>query len=367
MPSRRPHRLLLSAAILLAFAFAAELLVRVRAYVKYGAHLEVYDLFERHPEAGVLMAIPNLSTEFARKYRIDIDSNGFRNPETQEPKAANTIRFAFLGGSTTFCGQASSNEATWPHRLVERVADAYPEGSFDYLNAGVTGYSVGDSRKSLHWRLRPRNPDVIVIYHAAKDLADDSRVPALAQGLVEETGEPSFLERHSLLWMLVKKNLRYRARQQQGRNDSKKLSVDMDQLSEGFAQRLTELVHQAQEIADLVVLPAFSIMVRNGQSEQEQLDALAQAFTFTPYLTPEGVIQGYQSYNRRIRQVAEETGALYVGEEHSVPGTAEYFHDSVHFTERGYEAMANRVADVLCTAPRFADLVTSRRVARQRQ
>jgi len=341
---------------------AAEGLVRYRAHLKYGDYLDIYDIYEPHPEVDLLVPRPNLSIRFANRSQIDIDSRGFRNPEVEHPKPPATVRLAFLGGSTTFCGQASSNEATWPHRLTTLLRERLPDLAFDYLNAGVTGNGVAQSILSLEHRLAPLEPDVIVVYHAAKDLAADTWDLALERGLVEQPAE-SRLEEWSLLWMLIRKNQWAFASDRAGRSDERKLEVDPRALSRGFRSRLETLVRDAQAVADVVVLVTFATKVRADQPLEVQLENLRQAFTFTPYLTPASVLEHYAEYNRVIEEVARETGAVLVADADAIPGDAEHFSDSVHFTERGYEAMARRVLEPLLSAPDFRALIERARAA----
>ncbi|MEM7307456.1 MAG: SGNH/GDSL hydrolase family protein [Planctomycetota bacterium] len=334
--------------------------MRVRARFLYGSARDVYSVYERDEETGLLVPIAGLHTELARRARVEISSQGFRGPEVPVPKPPSRLRLAFLGGSTTFCARASSNERTWPHLATERLAASFPGVELDYLNAGVTGSSVDDSRRAIPLRLAGMEPDVVVIYHAAKDLADDTRALAVAGGLFEEPGEPGWLERRSLLWQLMKMNLGYLSAQRAGRGDGPKLDADPASYSGGFRARLTELVRAARSEASLVVLVTFAIRTRAEQPPEVQLENLAHAFTFTPYLAPDAILAGYAEYNRVIVEVARETGAALIEGHATIPGTAEYFSDSVHFTEAGYAAMAERVAEALAAADPFRELVAAR-------
>lgn len=334
----------------------AEALVRVRAHWKYGRYLDIYDIYETHPEADILVPKAGLSVFMAKKAQIDIDSRGFRNPEFEVPKPGGTVRLAFLGGSTSFCGEATSNETTWPNLLVNSLGEDHGEVDFDYLNAGVTGYAVADSILSLEHRVAAMDPDVVVIYHAAKDFADDTRALAIEAGIMEERHH-SWLEDVSLLYMLIQKNRWYLASQEAGRTEGNKLEYDPVGVSAGFRERLTKLVRDAQEHAEVVALCTFAIKTRRDQDEATQLENLSQSFTFTPYLSPEGILDGFEAYNQVVREVAAETGAVLVGDEDGIPGTSEYFSDSVHFTEAGYAANAVRAQAALEESEAFQALL----------
>jgi hypothetical protein len=65
------------------------------------------------------------------------------------PKPAGTVRIAFLGGSTTFCAEGSSNQATWPHLVWQALQTAHPNVRFDYLNASAPGYATAALLRNL--------------------------------------------------------------------------------------------------------------------------------------------------------------------------------------------------------------------------
>lgn len=354
MSERKKVRILVWAGVagVVALPLLAEGVVRARAYLKYGTVSDIYEIFEPHPDTDLLRPRAGLSVTIGGTSTIDISSQGFRSPEVPDPKPEGTVRLAFLGGSTTFCAQATANDRTWPHLVLERLATARTDVRFEHLNAGVTGYSVEDSTRAIEFRLAPFAPDVIVITHAAKDLAADARSLALPLGLIDEP-EESWLERTSLFWMLVKKNIWYRQSLERGRSDVGKLDYDPRAVSAGFRERLVALVNRANAYADVVVLLTFPILLRPDQLADEQLDHAAQAFTFTPYLTPASILAGYEEYNRVVREVAAETGAVLVDDVDRIPGDREHFHDTVHLTELGYERQAERVTEALLAAPTF--------------
>ena len=87
----------------------------------------------------------------------------------------------------------------------------YPGVTFDFVNGGVPGYTVASSRQNLRHKVAPLEPDVIVVYHATNDLSAEVNALAAAAGLGRAHQQPGWLERHSLLWELVSKNLRVMA------------------------------------------------------------------------------------------------------------------------------------------------------------
>lgn len=318
--------------------------IRLRQTLKYGSTVALEETYQKDPVTGLRVPKPGLRTG-----TISINSLGFRGPEVSDPKPEDSVRIAFLGASTTYCAEASSNEATWPHLVAEGLDAAFPGVAVDYLNAGVPGYVVHRSRSNFKHRVRPLRPDVAVIYHATNDLSWETRLLARQQGLVDDPShrKPSWLARHSVLWNLAEKNFWVQVAQFRARDTERRLEVDPEALGAHFYTQLTALVRAAKWVAPVVVLPTFSTRIRPGQSPEEQLKAAESALYYVPFMTPEGLIRGFERYNAIIRRVAEEQGAILVEVARAIPGDGEHFNDSVHFTDAGSREMARILVEAL--------------------
>ena len=327
-------------------ALGAEGLVRLRQWAKYGTAAPLDSAFRMEARTG--LRVPD-GEKVARHVRIN--SLGFRSPELADPKPVGTIRVAFLGASTTYSAEVSSNEATWPHLVWQALKDARPRIRFDYLNAAVPGYTTEASLRNLLLRVKPLQPDVIVFYEATNDLAVDTLRLARGQGLVAGDAEAtSWPARYSMLWFLVEKNLTVRRRQAEATQGGK-LVFEPRALSRKFEQRLEALVSAGQASARAVVLVTFAPRLRRGASADEQREAAVTAAYYMPYMSIEGLLQGYDEYNRVIRDVAHRTGAVLVEAEGAIPGDRVHYADSVHLTDAGSRALAQVVAQ---RAPRLA-------------
>ena len=312
--------------------------VRVRQYLKYGTTARTFYELTKDPDTGLTIPRPGHVVG-----PIRVNSLGFRGPELERPKPAGRVRVAFLGGSTTFCAEASSEEMTWPQGVVSGLAERFPDVTFDAVNAGVAGYSTVQSLLNLRRRVSPLEPDVIVIYHATNDLTRDTRALAVDRGLVRSAAsdEESWLERHSLAWHLVRKNLTWHQRQNGGADGG--LEFEPAELAAGFRGRLEELVRASHEIAPVVVLVTFSHRARRAQTPAERLAACSSSLYYMPYMSVAGLLAGFEEYNRAIRETALETGALLVEGEETIPADGTHFQDSVHFRDPGLALQAERV------------------------
>jgi lysophospholipase L1-like esterase len=342
----------LTVATIGALVVGAEAFMRVRAAEKYGSTETVEDLYSIDPASGLRVPVPG--SHFGG--RLTINRLGFRGPELAVPKPPHSVRIAFLGASTTWCAEVSSDEKAWPSLVVDQLRLRFPRARLDFVNAGVPGYTVTTSLRNLDLRVAQLRPDIIVIYHATNDMSAELRALAKGQGIIRDlnVAERSWLARQSLLWDLAEKNLRLVLARQGLKEKAGRLEVDTARLGEQFRRDLLALVAASKAVADRVALATFSVQLRHGQSVAQQKRASASALYYMPFMTPEALIQAYARYNDIIREVATETGALLIEGEDEIPGDAAHFNDSVHFKDAGSERMAERVSNALASDRRVA-------------
>lgn len=340
---------------LLILVVVLETAVRVRQWVKYGTTATVQN-FSVDQQTGLRVPEPGSTTG-----RIRVNSLGFRSPEIEITKPKDTIRLAFLGGSTTWCAEVGGNDMTWPHLVWKELQQSFPEVKFDYLNAAFPGYAVGHSLMTLEHRVKRLAPDVIVIYHATNDLSYETRKLAEAQGIFSGKAEdPSWLGKWSLAWFLVEKNLELNERQRKASEGKARLSFQPSEISKEFTRQLGLLVDASRSVAPIVALATFSHQFRKEQSPEEQLQAMNTSIYYMPYMTRQGLFDGFAEYNRVIRETARTKKIILIGEENSIPGDEQHFNDSVHFKDAGSQSMAARVTEALKASQSFQHVLQAR-------
>ncbi len=357
MPAWRRGALLVATTLVvcLLLLLAAEAAVRIRSEIKYGGRFwGVDETYEIDPATGLRIPIPN-----SRFGPIRINSFGFRSPEIPKKKPPGLLRIAFLGGSTTFCGEVSSNAMTWPALVTKALHEHWPALDLDYINAGVPGYTIHALLPALEKRVAQFKPDIIVIYEATNDLSANGYQLAHQQGVAPRHQEANigWLGRHSLFAYLIEKNLEVRRLQREASNPAHKIKLDMPVLDAEFRQDYVNLVVASQKVAKVVATVTFSPRLRPGQSPKERREAAVTALYYMPYMTIADLLTGYAQYNQVIREVAKSYGTLLVGDEDAIPADAQHYADSVHFTDAGSIAMAHRVARVLIASPAVQALV----------
>jgi hypothetical protein len=211
----------------------AEAAVRIRDLVKHGNFCGIDETYEIDPATGLRIPVPN-----GHFGPIHINSFGFRGPAIAQKKSPGGLRIAFLGGSTTFCGEVSSDAMTWPALVQKALHERWPGLSIDYINAGVPGYTIRSLLPALEKRVAQFKPDIIVIYEAVNDLSANSYDLAHEQGVAPVSQEENigWLSRHSLLAYLVGKNIEVMRLQREAADSSSKIKLDMPRLSASFVK-----------------------------------------------------------------------------------------------------------------------------------
>ena len=337
-------KLALALAVTLLGLLLCEGLVRVRAMFLYGTPASAITevLLEHDHELNMPVPIKGKSL-VARRIRIDINSLGFRSDEIAREKPAGTIRIACLGGSTTFCAEASSNLATWPQRLGELLRERYPEQKIEVINAAIPGCSLAGSLENLRRRVLPLEPDIVIVYHAHNDMKLDTRELAIAQGLEADAehhrGLLSVLGRYSLLADLLQKNLSIVYAQDAG--PTAKLDGLPPDLCARFTGLLSELHDLLAEREVELVLSTFVAKIRPDQGREEQLANAGLSLFYMPWLSVDQLAQGLELYNRAILDFGRENGVPVLADT-SIPPDSKHYVDGIHFTDAGCERMAQR-------------------------
>lgn len=121
----------------------------------YGSAARLEDAYIDDLKLDLWVPVANFSSG-----RISVNSLGFRGPEIAMPKPAGTVRIAFLGASTTWSSEVSGNDFVWPHLVAASLSKTFPGTRFDYVNGGVSGYTIQLIQKNLQYRVAPLQPDV---------------------------------------------------------------------------------------------------------------------------------------------------------------------------------------------------------------
>ena len=169
-----------------------------------------------------------------------------------------------------------------------------------------------------------------------------------------------WVTRHSLLALLVRKNLDIMRQQRFASSNSSKVRLDTARLDAEFRKDYTNLVEASAKVAKVVVTATFAPRLRAEQSPEEQKEAAVTGLYYMPYMTIDDLVTAFAHYNQVISDVAKTHQTLLVGREETIPADAKHYADSVHFTDSGSVAMGHRVTDALISSAAVRALVESR-------
>jgi hypothetical protein len=92
-------------------------------------------------------------------------------PDLLLDKPTNTLRIAFIGGSSTAgTGVDLPDRETWPWKVAARLRKAYTNQNIEFINAAVGGYCSFESYGRLWSRVRFFSPDILVVYHGWNEM-----------------------------------------------------------------------------------------------------------------------------------------------------------------------------------------------------
>jgi len=362
------HRKILYLAVMVAVLLAiCEVGLRARQWMKYGSFAaSVRDpMLEYDAQADLLVPKPGYEVKGAQ-LDIKINSLGFRGDDFERRKPPHTVRIAALGASTTFCAEVSDNHKTWPHRLQEKLAAAYPGVRFEVINTAVGGYTAAENLRNLTHRVLPLEPDLAIYYEGNNEIAKDTQQLARDRGLIS-TGNPRSLARtisnYSLLFDLTYKNLTILAGRQHAAATARTIDrVPMD-LPNHFIGQIDEMRRALAASDTPLVLSTFIVKFRRSQPREAQIANADVEFFYMPWMSIDGMLDAIDTYNQAIVDYAARNGLPVVDDREAVPADAEHFSDAMHFVDKGAEAMADRFFRYLETSNELQRAITKARAA----
>jgi len=366
IPTHR--KIIYLAVIVLALLAVCEVGLRARQWMRYGSFAaSVRDpMLEYDPQADLLVPKPGYEVKGAR-IDIKINSLGFRGDDFERRKPPHTVRIAALGASTTFCAEVSDNHKTWPHRLQEKLVEAYPGVKFEVVNTAVGGYTAAENLRNLTYRVLPLEPDLAIYYEGNNEITKDTRQLALDRGLIA-SANPQALARtisnYSLLFDLTYKNLTILAGRHIAPTAGTIDSVPPD-LPSHFVGQLDEMRRMLASRDIPLVLSTFVVKFRRNQPRATQLANADVEFYYMPWMSIDGMLSAMDTYNLAIVDYAARSGLAVVDDRDAVPPDAEHFSDAMHFVDKGAEAMADRFFNYLRTSRELQRAIAKARAGQE--
>jgi hypothetical protein len=213
-----------------------------------------------------------------------------------------------LGPPTTFNSEVSSNRATWPARLQEKLWQAYPGRNIEVINASLGGYVSSANLKNLKHRVLPLDPDLVIYYEANNEIGADTGELAKRQGLSTGTRQPALItmiSRFSLLFDLAYKNLAIVIRSRA--SAAGKIDRVPPDLPVHFISMLDEMRATLAQRNTPFLLSTSIVKYRRSQSRATKIANADVAFYYMPWMSIDGMLDARTSTTRRFSTRSAKT------------------------------------------------------------
>ena len=336
-----------------------------------------------------------------------INEQGFRtNQPVTVTKFKDETRIFVLGGSMAFGQRSSSNQSTFTaqleKRLNEQVAtqktnptkfrpDVLPyfaddlskamalpprirDSRYRVVNAAVPGYASSNELSQLALQVLPYKPDFIVVLDGYADLLlpstqEGADIPGIESLLDNSFGHftttlserfknwigQSFLIKSVQYWVLRPQDSLKLVVPPAIESDgllSQKLSANDDELNRRVSryrnnlEQIVRLTSGAKVPIVLALQPEITSRSANPTPpEQKVLDQVGQVY-------PQRVKAGYSKLWQAIAQVKQQfpQGVTTLNLNEGTNFKGETFYDTIHLTEAGNTAIADRLYDTIATS-----------------
>jgi hypothetical protein len=322
-------------------------------------------------------AEPDAMLRNATGHEVRINQLGFRGPDWDWQPPAGTLRVLALGGSATFNFTAEGEANTWPGRLQQLLSEALPV-PVEVVNLGLPGFDTANSKVNYLFTGRALHPHVIVVYHTWNDMKafrviDDGTagVPRAFHAIggrgplwrrIARTSQigrrtHNMLGGHRRVRLMVENS--YTSLEKEGeRAHAPPGAVAMG----WFESNFRDLVRFALADGVLPVLATQATIAKPERLSDHEYRLLIAADVVG--MTKPVIAETWPRCNDIIRDVARETGAVFVDGYGEVPSDLVHLTDFVHLTDAGRDSLARVMARSMLSDEAFQEIVQRIRGAR---
>lgn len=285
---------------------------------------------------------------------VEINSLGFRSPETTAVKPPNRFRCVCVGGSVVYDTRVNL-ENSWPMQLENLLRQKYGD-RVEVVNAGLPGRTTADSLVNVALRVLPLDPDVVILLEGIND-QKPNRYPDFRPDYSHwYVPPPSSLRQlgdriidRSTLAAWTRSKLRPILNPSVRDNWAGRAVERHDTVAEeglrAYRRNLESIIGMCRMHGVKVVMGTV------GNSLDGNADWDPSAGTPNPLLyyheglTMAGLRQAFREYNRVNREVAASAGCPLVDLDSDLPVGKENYQDDVHYTAAGSAMVAKLFCD----------------------
>jgi lysophospholipase L1-like esterase len=359
---RNPKKTLVAVTlvVILGIVFASEKFLEFNNR-RHGIFLEAESRYVRlkeyRPGSRLLMTFPRnylpyTDNVFTKKYRFDIDKNGFIVPSKIYDRPDKVI--VFLGGSTTECMFVDPDHR-FPY-LVGKILGQETGEKINSYNGGMSGNNTLNAIDILINKVIPLHPQVVVYMENINDLSTllyegtywnrhTARSPLETLHrwkLVGKFLKEIFIPNLNNAYKNMKQNLFRHQEDEFAKARGKKLKVDQARLVHEFAMNLQTLVGicQAHEIVPVLMTQENRITDHPDPVVAAYItrDSRSSGISYIEFK------QLYDAFNDTIRQVGQQDHLLVIDLARQVPPDKKYLYDLVHLNDAGSQLAARLIA-----------------------
>jgi hypothetical protein len=296
--------------------------------------------------------LPYTDNVFTKKYRVDIDANGFIAPSRKYDHPDRVI--VFLGGSTTECMFVDADRR-FPY-LVGKILEEETGKKINSYNGGMSGLNSLHAIDLLINKVIPLHPQVVVFMENINDLStllyegtywnlNTARSPLETLNKVKLVGK--------LLKEILFPELNQAYKNLKGRLTAeppdefagargKQLTIDKARFVHEFAMNLQTLICicRGHEITPVLMTQANRIT--------DHPDPVVAAY-IGRYGADTGVSYSqlkelYDAFNDTISEVGRKNQVMVIDLAQEIPSDKKFLYDIVHFNDAGSEMAAKLIA-----------------------
>ncbi len=277
---------------------------------------------------------------------------GYRGAEVAVPKPSGVFRIVIVGDSTVY-GLGVRTDETLSAQLERVLRDEYGYERVEVVNAGVSGYNSWNSVVNLAFRVPELEPDLIIAYHTITDIGARLTSPQCYRGLNRHRG----LYPQAAVWQVYGQ---VSTASTLARFVGITLGwMDAPDPEKNLAHVIPCADDPAPEPAEALAANPPIYFERNLRSLAALARAQGAAIMFSTFAHDRDIsgywgeawmLQAMEEHNAIVRQVAEQTDALFYDLAAQGPLTADpryWGSDGIHPSPEGYRWIAEHYAAYL--------------------
>jgi hypothetical protein len=203
--------------------------------------------------------------------------------------------------------------------------------------------------------VQPHKP--VLTFLLTADYDGNMNAEARQQHLTLFQAKESWLSRNSRLIAKLNKNAAVLSLMRSATSEVNKLKPDWADLDGRFSESLTTAVERLRASGTNIALITTAHRLRPEQPTAEQVAAAKSHLEFAPYASVATLVGISTHYNRIVRDTARKYDTMLIDDVDAIPGTAENYVDSNHFSPAGSRLMAERVTAELHRSAHYRQLV----------